>query len=575
MMGVCLGLLALMVSGPFLLPIHTPPITAFWSEWWAGAFGLAAVMTGLLAIRGRALSLPRVLGIPAILLLVLVLQFATGRVTFQQIGLLHASYLLWAGMLMILGRYLVETIGFARLAGVVASAFVSGALIGSGIALLQWLGLSQGVDWVIPRSGSTAFANLGQANHHSHYSWLGIASAYYLRGRGALSRPVLWLLILPIAFGSVLSGSRSVFLYSVILLASAAFFQRRQVEGSAVSIFRDAFLLLPIVVALGFFAARAAQFIPEASGESTAGVRLFAEVSGPSARIELARSAWSAFLEFPWLGQGAGNFPWGAFVAASNHLGDPPYAVSENAHNLVMQLLSEFGGPATVLSLTLLGLWAKRFFCSTWGLEQFWCGAVLGMGAAHALFEYPLWHAYFLGPAALLLGAADSGKAMALPARRATFYVALISMLGVSILASLRSDYTIIEDVSLRPLAAHPDRERAWRISMDRLLVLYKDSLLSPWALRAFTNVVEPNRLQAQDRADLCQRGIRFSPYRQLVARCAMQQAIAGRDEEAEKLALMVLRAYPAQSQQTMDEFAKEAEQYSEIKPLLRLGSRK
>ncbi|MCF8197363.1 MAG: Wzy polymerase domain-containing protein [Sulfuritalea sp.] len=557
------------------MPIHTPPITTFWSEWWAGALGLAAVITGLLAIRGRTLNLPWVLGIPAVLLLALVLQFATGRVTFPQVGLLYASYLLWSGMLIILGRYLVETIGFARFAGVVASAFVAGALIGSGIALMQWLGLSQGIEWVIPRSGTTAFANLGQANHHAHYSWLGITSAFYLRGRGALSRPALWLLILPMASGSVLSGSRSVFLYSVILLAAAAYFQRRHAEGHAVSFFRDAFLLLPVVVALSFFAAWAAQFIPEASGDSTAGARIFAAVAGPSARIELARSAWAAFLEYPWLGQGAGSYPWGAFVAASNHVGDPPYAVSENAHNLILQLMSELGGPATVLSFALLGLWAKRFFSAAWGLEQFWCGALLSIGAAHALFEYPLWHAYFLGPAALLLGATDSGKAMTLPARRATVYVALISLLGVSILASLRSDYRIIEDISIRPLAAHSDRERAWRISMDRLLVLYKDSLLSPWALRAFTNVVEPNRLQAQDRADLCQRGIRFSPYRQLVARCAMQLAIAGRDAEAEKLALMALRAYPAQSQLTMDEFAKEAKQYPEIKPLLRLGSQK
>ncbi len=564
-----------MVSGPFLLPVHTPPITTFWSEWWAGAFGLAAVATGLLAIRGSGLKLPWALGIPAVLLLTLVLQFGMGRVTFPQVGLLYASYLLWSAMLMILGRHLVETIGFARLAGVVASAIVVGTLVGAGIALAQWLGISGSSEWIFPKLGGAIYVNLGQANHHAHYSWLGIASAYYLRGRGSLSRPVLWLLILPIAFGSILAGSRSVFLYAVILLAAAVYFQRRQTQEHAISLVGDAFLLLPVVFALNFFAAWAAQSIPEASSDTIAGARLFTLVSGPSARLELARSAWSAFSEYPWLGQGAGNFPWGAFVAASNHGGENPYAVSENAHNLIMQLLAEFGGPTTLLFLLALGVWAKRFLSEVWEPEHFWCGAVLGIGAVHALLEYPLWHAYFLGPAALLLGAADSGPALRLPARRAAVYIFLISLLGVSILASLRSDYATIEAVSIRPLAAHPDRERAWRISMERLLTLYKDSLLSPWALRAFTNVAELNRLQANDRADLCERGIRFSPYRSLVARCAMQQAIAGRDVEAEKLAVAVLRAYPAQSQLTKDEFAKAAGQYPEIGPLLRLGSPK
>ncbi len=224
---MCYGLLALMASGPFLLPFHTEPIPGFWSEWWAAALGLAAALAGLLAGRDRPLALPPTLGIPAVVLLALVLQFMFGRLEFPQVGLLYAVYLLWAALLMILGRHLADTLGLARLAGLVAGAFAVGALADAAIALAQWLGIAGGVPWIFPNAGGVAYANLGQANHHAHYSWLGVASLFYLRGRGWLSRRLLWLALLPIVLGSVISGSRSLLLYPLILLGALAWARRR------------------------------------------------------------------------------------------------------------------------------------------------------------------------------------------------------------------------------------------------------------------------------------------------------------------------------------------------------------
>ena len=97
MTRISLGLLALMVSGPFLLPFHTEPITSFWNEWWAGVLGLGAIATGLVAARDR-LSLPPLLIVLALLLATLLLQFGLGRLVFPQIGLLYAIYLIWAGL---------------------------------------------------------------------------------------------------------------------------------------------------------------------------------------------------------------------------------------------------------------------------------------------------------------------------------------------------------------------------------------------------------------------------------------------------------------------------------------------
>ncbi|MDP2823612.1 MAG: Wzy polymerase domain-containing protein [Sulfuritalea sp.] len=579
MSAISLGLLTLMVSGPFLFPLHTLPLAGFWSEWWAGALGLAAALTGLTTVRGRAVTLPLVLAIPGVLLLALLFQYGLGRSVFPQIGLLYAAYLVWAGLLMILGRHLVEAVGFVRFADVIGGALVLGALIGALIALVQWLGMSMGTEWMFPKLGGSIYGNLGQPNHHAQYSWLGIASAFYLCGRRHLSRTLLWMLFVLIGFGSVISGSRSVFLYPVVLLALLGWSRWRDPDGQAPNLLGDAVLLLPVLAGMSLLAAWVAPHLAGLSGSLgqeqlggpgavTAGSRIFGLVAESSTRLEIARSAWFAFLEHPWLGQGAGNYAWGSFVAASSHANDEPFVVANNAHNFILQLLAEFGAPATGTVVLVLGILAAGLLRQTGSLERLWCSAVLGIAAVHALLEYPLWYAYFLGPTALLLGAADSRPGMVLPARRATAYIILFALAGAVILTNLRKDYRTIETVTYIPLAAHPDREKAWRISMDRLLRLHHESLLSPWALLALATMAEPSREQAQDRADLCENGIRFSPARWLITSCAMQLAIAGRETEARRLTLAVLRAYPSQRTATVDELAVGAGKYPEIGPL-------
>jgi hypothetical protein len=186
----------------------------------------------------------------------------------------------------------------------------------------------------------------------------------------------------------------------------------------------------------------------------------------------------------------------------------------------------------------------------------------------HSLFEYPLWYSYFLGPTALLLGATDNGKTITLAGRRIAAYLVFAALAGTTILSNLRGDYSKIETASYRPLAADSDRETAWKITMDRLLKLHRESVLSPWVLMVFTNLAEPSRQLAQDRADLCERGIHFAPARLLVTRCAMQLAISGQDVKARELAHSVLRAFPAERQTIIDEFATGASEYPEIQPL-------
>lgn len=598
MTSVSLGLLALMVSGPFLFPFHTEPIPSFWGEWLAGAFGLAAAIFGLFAYRSRSLpgSLPLspLLVIPAVLLVVLLLQFAIGRLIFPQFGLLYAIYLLWAGLLLALGRKLVDTIGLAHLVDVLALAVALAALISAAVALVQWLGIADRVPWVMPTSGPI-WANISQRNHYAHFSWLGIASLYYLRGSLRLSRGLFWAMVLTIGFCSVLSGSRNVFLFLLVLLAALAWARRQDPHGPAAKLVTDAALLLPTLVALNFLGAWASPRIPEfwpwlqdvlpmlnlgsnpmkGGNSPISGARIYEEVSGPSLRLAILRTAWAAFVEHPWIGHGAGNFRWASFVAAADRADGDYFLIAEHAHNFVFQLLAEFGAPVTVAVILLLVFWTKQFVRQRWQLEHFWCATVLGIGAVHSLLEYPLWYSTFLGPTALLLGATDSRSTTTLTGRRVNVYLVVSALAGALILSNLRSDYSKLEATIYNPLAGLPDREQAWRISMDRLLKLYQESLLSPWVLVAFTGLAEPGRALAQDSADLCERGIRFDPQRLLATRCAMHLAIAERDAAARKLALDILRAYPAERAATAAELARGAQTFPEIEPLRLLSQQR
>lgn len=583
-----------MVSGPFLLPFHTDPIPSFWSEWWAAAFGLAAAVVGLIAARGR-LPLPQSLLIPALLLAALLAQFALDRLVFPQAGLLFAVYLLWACLLLVLGRHLADAVGLERLVDWLATAIAVGAVIGAVVALGQWLGVAHRVPWIFSKLDGSIYGNLGQANHHAHYSWLGIASAFHLCARARLSRRLLWLLILLLGFGSVLSGSRSVFLYPLALLAALAWARQRDPYGPAGRQLVDAALLLPILIALNYLGAWASPRIPEfwgwlgsimsspgisgvavvGGGSGTAGTRLYELVSGYSPRLAITRAAWAAFVDRPWLGQGVGNYSWASFLAAAGNSGEERFMVAEHAHNIFLQLFVDFGAPVAAAVILLLVLWARHFLLRPWRPEHAWCGAVLGIGAVHSLLEYPLWYSYFLGPTALLLGAADNRRTLFLAGRRVTFYLVLAALGGAVILSNLRADYSRIEAAANFPLAAHPERERARHISMDRMVQILRESVLSPWALLGITILAEPSRQQAQDRADLCQRGIRFAPARSLVTRCAMQQAIAGRDQEARTLIVAVLRAFPADRPVIVDELAKAAREFPEVVPLWQLGLHK
>lgn len=568
-----LGLLALMASGPFLYPVHSFPITSFWSEWWAAAFGLAAAIAGFLLVRFPFVLLPRAAWILGIPLASIAIHLLAGQQTFPAIALLQAAGLLWALLLLVLGRHLAATLELSLIADVLAGALTLGAALGAGIALAQWLGVAASVPGMFFLSDAKVYGNIGQANHHAHYSWLGIASAFHLRGRNRLSRPAFWSTVVLTAFGSLLGGSRSIFLYALMLASLFAWAAWRAPAPAMRGLRNTALLLLPIVVALSLLSSWMSPPLADYRMPGTTSVeRLFTQISGPSIRLALAHTAWQAFLDAPWLGHGPGGFPWAAFQVAAPSAGAESLQVAEHAHNFILDGLVEYGAVAMAGTLALLGLWLRGFVRQAWGLPHIWCAAILGIGLIHAMLEYPYWYTYFLGPAALLLGAFDTGPARRVAGRRFQFYLLIFSIAGAATLFNLRRDYLDIETITYRPLSLHQDREQSWRMAMDRLLRVHHGSLLSPWTLLALATMADPSSQQAGERVTVCRQAIRLAPARSLLTRCAMQYAIAGQPADGARLLAATLRAFPMERQQTIRELEQWLPTHQEIAPLLALA---
>ena len=206
-----LGLLAAMVFVPFLHPRHLNPIPSFWAEWWAVALGLAAA--GVLLTRGdawRPLRLPRIMLLPLLFCAAALVQIALRQVQFAEQALLYAAMLLWAALMMMLGRHVGDRFGLERIVDLLATTLFAVALINTVIAMLQWqLATAFAGGWLFPRlPGYPPYGNIGQGNHFNHLQWLGVVSALHLHLKGRIGLRLLWTGLVPLLLAASLTASR-------------------------------------------------------------------------------------------------------------------------------------------------------------------------------------------------------------------------------------------------------------------------------------------------------------------------------------------------------------------------------
>lgn len=534
---------------PFLHYVHRYPLTTFYQEWWSALLGIGA----LTLLVGRAYwqrpEIPRIAQLPVGLAAIALLQWALGMMAYSDQALLYSLYLLFAALLTMLGAWLRDCFGLERLAQVLAICLMVGAEISAAIGVLQHFRWSTPFDSVIvAKVSDSVFGNLAQPNHFANYLALGLASLGLLHMQHGLKGRYAALLALPLLLAMTLSGSRSSWLYLLLMVALAAWWGWR--DAAQRPLLRYSLLLLAgfgamhVLVQLPFMAG--------AGGSVDTVQRLFGEDASGGIRLYLWRESWLIFGQSPWLGVGFGQF-------AFHHLQMLPLlqqgniqGLYNNAHNLVFQLAVETGVAGLLVLFAALGLWLNGLRRATLDAAHWWGYAVLGVLAIHSLLEYPLWYTYFVAVAAVLLGALDETRYRLELRALGRLSVAAMLLLGLLTLIQLRVSYLQLGQ-ALRPAAstssgqASAADEDSFERVRDGLMEVHGGSLLSPYAELFLSSMIEVSEERKRDKLELNGRAMRFAPVGHVVYRQALLLALNDMPRQAEAALEQALWSYPGE----------------------------
>jgi len=526
---IALALTGLCWVLPFLSPNFREPIATFYGETAAFVLGLAAVTVLYSRASWPSVQLPRAslmfLGFAALILL----DHFIGRTVYLQQNLLAVLYLIWAMAMAALGWRLREIFGLEKLLLALASFVAAGATLSAVIGLAQWWGIPAPLQpFMLPQVHARIYANTGQPNHLADYICLGMAALIFLGASGRLRLPIVVLVALPMLFVLEVSGSRSVWLYLFTMLALGGLYRLLRPCRVATTITWLSSAMLAGFVAVELLTGLVGDLSvtsAESIGARSHGADLF-----PAIRLRLWHEAWLMFRDAPLLGQGFGQFAWQHFLLNAQlpapRLQDIGY---DHAHNLLFQTAAEFG----IAGLLVLGagcwVWAKSVAQREFSASMWWLLCALTILGIHSMLEYPLWYAYFLGIAAVLLGVSETA-AIEIGGRAGSRLVpVLILLLGWTAAANTYQDYRMLQ--SLHRMHTRDAAAAAGRASAV-LLELQRHSLFTPFAELALARSIALNPERLEDKLIVNGTAMRFAPDADIVYRQAVLLAIAG-DEPA------------------------------------------
>ena len=572
-----LVLIGLAWTVPLLQPVHRFPLTAFYSEWLAFALGLAAAVPLLRREAWRDATLPVVALAPLGLIGLLALQVALGRVPYAGQALMAALYLVWALLLIELGQWLRREVSFPVLATWLAWFLLAGGVAHALVGLAQHFGLHDApLDVLVARKGEpVVYGNLGQANHYAASLSLALASAAYLYARRALSGWVFGCAVALLVAALALAGSRSIWLYlcAFIVLCLALPSPRRDENSRRLA---AAAIAMPLAYAVAQWLVMLPLLVPPGGAVmQTSADRLFETADSVQTRLQLWREAWQMFLAAPLLGSGLGQFAWRHFVeqAASGEL--TTLRVYNHAHNLVLQLLAEFGVAGALIVVVPVIKWIADLRRVALTAEWWWLLSLLAVIGVHSMLEYPLWYAYFLGMAALLLGFGAARGVVVKSDGAARVAVALLGVAGSFNLLTIMPQYRDFERLlfTKRPAGERAAGEESPGAALMRI---HRDPLLTPYVELAFALGAPIEAGGLRERLELNTRAMRFAPVATVVYRQAVLLALNGDGKAALTQLEQALRVYPDDAAAFVVELGDAARRYpGEMGPLLELATAK
>lgn len=534
---------------PFLLPYHQQPVLSFFPEWLAVALGAAAALLALPWRGARVVSVP----LPARWLIAfaffLAVQAAAGAHAYYQLPLLAALYVLYAALMIWLGAQLAAAFSVERVATLLATFLLAGALANSFAGVIQYYGRPELLEGVIAeRRTHGAFGNIAQWSLYANYLALGQGALVFLwlreRVRSAYALAGLILLVV----GSALSGSRGALLYALWYAAFGMLALRIHDSPQTRRLQFAAYTVAGATLAAHFGVPWLNDALQLGSpGESTAGRLIM--YFGESARREIAWLALRIFSAAPVIGVGMGEFAGAAFEMGLDPSLTRGGQIWTSPHNLPLHLLAETGVVGTVLALGGLCAWgwrATRAYRADPGPALWWILAAVGVELIHSLIEFPLWSADFLGVTALLVGASANPESPAAASRASRIGAGTACLVLSLVLAIMLRDYMRL-DVT-RITGTRTTLSTTSQAQRDAAVM--RDLTRGPLGPLAELWIVTGSSLDRNDLADklaMSGRVARFWPSNAVAVRRAVFLALDGDGEKSRDLLARALRTFPDQ----------------------------
>lgn len=559
---------------PFLYYQHTYPITTFYQEWGTGVLGLCALPLLLTRRYWQAPEVPRIVMLPIGLMLLLMIQFFVNRIDHVDHLMLMGLYFLFAALLMMLGQTLRVELGLPFLTTTLAVFLLIGAELNTLAGILQHYLWNTPLNSVITAKTSYAvYGNTAQQNHYADYLALGMISLGLLYRQLSMRVWLVALLAAPMLFVMVLSGSRSSWLYLLFAAGLAFLWQRRDKTLRPLMYYSLALLL-------GFGLMHFVVEIPwleGVSGSVTSAERLINDSGSGAIRFQLWREALLIFSGFPLMGAGFGEFAFQHLQLAAEMRYPIITGLYNNAHNLVMQTAAEAGLAGLAILLGTLGMWFWQSVVRKveFTLYHWWGFAILAVLGIHSLLEYPLWYAYFLGVAAVVLGMFDAMSYRLELRNLGRASVAMMLVLGALSLTQVFQGYKQLENaLKLRKMAVK-DSSLIPR-AQDELTAVHQSPLLSSYAEMYIASTMEISSKHLKEKLELNERSLHFIPISPLAYHQAMLLALSDEPGKARTQMERAIWAYPAyisRGRQELEELArKDPERFS---PLLEFATQK
>ena len=144
----------------------------------------------------------------------------------------------------------------------------------------------------------------------------------------------------------------------------------------------------------------------------------------------------------------------------------------------------------------------------------------------HSMVEYPLWHADFLGVAAVLLGMGCGSNLRLRLSALSRFAFPVMIGAGVIALGSVLHAYRDLESL-MYPRVLPKNREEVIARN-EALLQLHRDTLLAPYVEMTYAGIIVADRRNLQDKLALTGRVLRVMPIPELAYRQVLLLALNG-----------------------------------------------